>query len=557
MSKNKKAATEAVDAKLAKKERRKLEERESEIRAELERRAAKKAKKKSKKAKAGAVDAAPAVAAEEAPAPKSAHSLHLDHVASLHATIDDPASKPKARAKAQAELDALRAEGEKRIAARDAERPTPADETVDEIKARVDKKRAARETEDERKAKLAALQKDVEENGQISRVRAAMEADKAGAGDAAEAEALDNAAAAVAAIGQVVDAVETEAGRIFEAGTSEAVGRDDFATPSEAPKVDFDTNGLNQYKIQRPGDGKLVGYTRVTTYIACLEDMSSLTDWKMRLLLEGVAIADGGEGVEPVTPRVRAIAHNRDVAISKARKADKKGKLEPGALGALVAAAEIEFKREMRKVSDEAFELAGGRDKARKGTDIHALCDLHDREGLAAVGDLLTEGKITPADFADVEAYAEAIKKLGAKIIEAERVIVNDELKVAGRLDRIVMVKLPGEARARRRVLDIKTGRVDYGAGKIAQQISMYASAKGYDLNTHEREDLKVDPTKGLLLHLPAGEGKATVHVVDLTLGRKGNKLAGEVRAWRNEGKKAIDISVDVLAQIESESTND
>ncbi len=208
----------------------------------------------------------------------------------------------------------------------------------------------------------------------------------------------------------------------------------------------------------------------------------------------------------------------------------------------------------MNALADEVFEIGGGREKATKGTDIHALCDLHDREGIVAVGDLLTEGKITPADMADVEAYAEAMRKLGAKVIEAERVVVNDELKVAGRLDRVVMVKLPGETRARRRVLDIKTGRVDYGAGKIAQQIEMYAGSKGYDLNTHEREDLKLDRTKGILLHLPAGEGRATAHVVDLTLGRRGNKLAAEVRAWRNEGKRAIDLKADVVAALEAES---
>ena len=120
-------------------------------------------------------------------------------------------------------------------------------------------------------------------------------------------------------------------------------------------------------------------------------------------------------------------------------------------------------------------------------------------------------------------------------------------------LDRVVMVKLPGEQRGRRRVLDIKTGRVDYSTGKIAQQIEGYAGSTGYDLDTHEREDLKLDRTKGILLHLPAGTGRATVHVVDLTLGRKGNRLAAEVRAWRNEGKRAIDLKRNILDEIETE----
>jgi hypothetical protein len=114
------------------------------------------------------------------------------------------------------------------------------------------------------------------------------------------------------------------------------------------------------------------------------------------------------------------------------------------------------------------------------------------------------------------------------------------------------MVKLPGEQRARKRVVDLKTGNVEYGIGKIAQQIEMYAGASAYDEETGERAPLGVDRTLGLLIHLPAGSAKATIHRVDLSLGRKGNRLAADVRAWRNEGKRAIDLKVDVLAEIEA-----
>lgn len=526
------------EAKLSKKQRRKLEEREAEIRAELERRAEKKAKKGKKKGGKKKAAAEPlgemTIEAEApiAPAEKSEHEKYLEHVGNLHAIVEDESAKPKDRKAARAELDKLRAEGQARIDEKDAAR---AAETDDEIKARVAAKRKARLREGQRAA---------ETDGQIGRVRKNIAA--------AEAEAVDKAVEAVKAIGQVVDAVETESGRIFEAGSPEAVGS--FAQPSEAPRSDFEVNGRGQYKVKHPETGKLVGYTRVTTYINCLEDTSALTAWKQRILLEGVAAADGGEASDTVTDRVRALVHNRDVKIAKARKADRKGKLEPGTLGPIVNAAWAEFKKALDALADEAFEIGGGREKATKGTDIHALCDLHDREGITAVGDLLTAGEITPADMADVEAYADAMRRLGAKVIEAERVVVNDELRVAGRLDRVVMVKLPGETRARRRVLDIKTGRVDYGQGKIAQQIETYSGAKGYDLDTHEREDLKLDRTKGILLHLPAGEGRATVHVVDLVLGRRGNKLAAEVRTWRNEGKRAIDLKTDVLAELAAET---
>lgn len=540
-----------AEAKLSKKQRRKLEEREAEIRAELERRAEKKAKK-AKGKKGGKKKPAPAaepigemtieaeapIAPEPTPEPekKHPHLEHLDHVGKLRAIVDDETAQPKARKAAEAELDKLRAEGEKLNAARDARRAKADAETDDEIKARVAAKRKARE----KAAPGAGLARNADALEGETEVEYQWR-------KRAEKEAAEKT--------QVVDEVETEGGRIFEAGSAEAIASGEtFAQPSEAPRTDFETNGNGQYKVKRESDGKLVGYTRVTTYIACLEDTTALTDWKMRILLEGVAAADGPDSSDTVTDRIRALAHNRDVKISKARKADRKGKLEPGTLGPIVNGAWAEFKKALNALADEVFEIGGGREKATKGTDIHALCDLHDREGITAVGDLLTAGEISPADMADVEAYADAIRRLDAKIIETERVVVNDELKVAGRLDRVVMVKLPGETRARRRVLDIKTGRVDYGQGKIAQQLEMYSSAKGYDLNTHEREDLKLDRTKGILLHLPAGEGRATIHVADLTLGRRGNKLAAEVRSWRNEGKRAIDLKVNVLDELAAES---
>jgi hypothetical protein len=272
-----------------------------------------------------------------------------------------------------------------------------------------------------------------------------------------------------------------------------------------------------------------------------------LQKWRSRVLLEGVATTD-----RDMADDVAQIVNARDAAIAKARKADRKGKLDVGDLAILTERAWSEFKKALDELAEEVFEIGGGREKATKGTDIHALCDLAEAEGIAAVGDKLTAGEITPADLADVEAYLDAIRRLGARPVLAEQVVVNDELKVAGRLDRVYMVKLPGEQRARKRVVDLKTGNVEYGIGKIAQQIEMYAGASAYDEETGERAPLGVDRTLGLLIHLPAGSAKATIHRVDLSLGRKGNRLAADVRAWRNEGKRAIDLKVDVLAEIEA-----
>ena len=570
---------------LSKKERKALAARQAELLAELEKRERKAEKKKAGKKGKGkknkptpvetidaealgvmTIEAEAPIAEPEAEAEAVAElevelkefdsrNEYMDELSRLHEVILDEAINPGDAAIARAMLAKYRARGQAIIDGREKGPEFARIETDEAIAARVKAKREARtadlaESEKARKARLRAAQNDVEENGQPGRVRKA-----------------------IAEAAQTVEAVETETGREFvvgEAPIAEATPDADFAKPSESldTRPDFETNGLNQYKIKRLTDGKMVGYTRATTYIANLEDTSALTKWKLRVLLEGVATAEAsvattGSG-DSATAIVRNLAHVRDVAIEKARRADRKGKLAHGDLAALTARAWSDFKGAMDTLADELFEVGGGREKATKGTDIHKLTEIHDEHGIDRVGEMLTEGEISPADMADVEAYAAAIKKLGATIVEQERVIVNDDLKVAGRLDRVVMVKLPAihdpktgevirpaEARARRRVLDIKTGRIDYGQGKLAQQVGMYAGAKGYNLDTHEREDLKLDQTVGLVLHLPAGSGEAHVHIVDLVLGRRGNKLSGEVRTWRNEGKKAVDLNIDVLAEID------
>lgn len=546
--------------KLSKKELRKIAEREA-VKA-AEKKARKKAERKVRNTEAETVTVAaekPAKGKKE----RHPHLEHLDRVGELIAITKDKGAKKSARKEAQAELDRLRAEGEARIAAADAAKAAEvspeqtAAEIDEQIKARLAAKRAGADS----KERLSALQAKVATD-RASRIEAA-QTDQAVHGDASGAPTL------VEVDGKkVAEVTHTDLEAASQIDERDPAAGHEFAAPAEAPsRFEDNVNGLGQYKVVDP-DGKERGYTRVTTYIDALEDKTRLTEWKMRLLLEGVAVAEtpDEEGkAEPVTARVRDLIHRRDVAIAKARKADRKGKLVPGQLAPLIDAAYSEFKREMNKLVDDLFELGGGREAATKGTDLHALCDLYDRDGIAAVNEKLEAGEITPSDFADVEAYARKMKALGAEVVASEMVIVHDDLRVAGRLDRVVKVRLPeirnskgeviyaGDTRARRYVADIKTGRVDYSAGKIAQQIRMYAEGKAYDAETHERTSHGANRTHGLLIHVPAGTGTATIHLVDLGIGGDGNKLAGQVRAFRNTGKRAFDTKVDVVAQIPSE----
>jgi hypothetical protein len=352
----------------------------------------------------------------------------------------------------------------------------------------------------------------------------------------------DYVAAEIAPV-QVAEEVDTDKGREFQVGATV------FGKPS-ASGPEIEMNGNGQYKILLPDSDKMRGYTRVTTFIDGLEFTGALNEWKERQLAEGIALDAFESGPEPtgdLLPAFRDAMHVRDVATKKLEKADRRNELERGEYDDRSKLIAKTFKSAVAPLLATAHELAGTKAKATKGTEIHALCELFDAEGWSAVKQRRDAGEITDADVDDVRAYANAVEAIGMKVLESEVVVVNDTLGVAGRADRVYMVKLPGMARAVRVIGDLKTGSL-YSPGKMAQQLALYAGAQRYNLETGERAKLGVSQDKGLIIHLPAGSGECHVYVADLALGRKGNALSGQVRAWRNEGKLGLDMSADLAA---------
>lgn len=362
--------------------------------------------------------------------------------------------------------------------------------------------------------------------------------------------------------------VETEAGTVYAVGP--AVGESEqadpgFASPSDAgPVLEEGRNGykiamLNEAgEVDRKRDGTprtIRQYTRVTTYINNLDDTTNLSKWRQRILIEGLVANETAVATYDVVPphllaAARDAIHVREVAVAKARKADRKGKLVPGELGDLIDAANKACKDALDALAEQALELGGVKAAADKGTNLHALTEVYDEHGIEPIAAMLDAGTITPADFADIEAYGAAMKRAGLKVLERETVVVDDGLKVAGRLDKIVLGKASHDAkRGSRMVADLKTGGVEYAPGKIAQQLALYAGAKRYDLTTHERSELGVSRATALLIHLPAGKATCRIYPVDLVTGRVGNRISGEVRAWRSSSKsKAVDFGVDLAA---------
>lgn len=245
-------------------------------------------------------------------------------------------------------------------------------------------------------------------------------------------------------------------------------------------------DGWKRPLVIPPGKAKAVGYTRCTTYVGCLEDKFGLDKWHRRMTAIGVASRDD--------LRLAVIAHTDD-------------------------------KRALDEVCETAIEAAKSRDAATIGTALHALTEQWDRGTL----DLSR----VPAEWRpDVEAYARATE--GLEVVDIEVFGVVDDLKTAGTWDRVFRTK-----DGRLVMADTKSGSIEYGQGKIAMQLAVYAHCTPYDPDADPRRGLSnpdrgIDQERGLVVHLPAGKGTCELVEVDISAGWGAvTQLAGGVRAWR------------------------
>ena len=232
--------------------------------------------------------------------------------------------------------------------------------------------------------------------------------------------------------------------------------------------------------IKQP-NGKTKGYTRCTTYVGALEDTYNLQLWTQRMVALG-------------------LAQREDLMLAAASLTDRP-----------------EDKKALNDICSQAREAAAASSSATKGTALHKMCERLDRG---------EKFQIPTAAKADIEAYRTATKHLRWQRIET--LLVHDELEVAGTPDRI-----GGPTGTLPRVYDIKTGSIEYGIGKIAMQMAMYANSHAYDITTGERQPLTVDLNVATIIHLPAGEGRCELVDVDIRAGWEGVQLATQVREWR------------------------
>jgi hypothetical protein len=122
---------------------------------------------------------------------------------------------------------------------------------------------------------------------------------------------------------------------------------------------------------------------------------------------------------------------------------------------------------------------------ANRGTWVHTLTEKID-EGADWLGDadFVTSGETLGIPHATQQRVATAWIAFkhnhGLTIVHTEHNVVNDDLRVAGTLDRIV------EWNGRRCVLDIKTG-AKVAKTAYAVQLARYAGSVPYDVDTDTR----------------------------------------------------------------------
>lgn len=248
-----------------------------------------------------------------------------------------------------------------------------------------------------------------------------------------------------------------------------------------------------RYQVVPPGGGKPIGYIRATTIAKVLDDTSSLMAWNARM-----------------------------TAIGLAARPD---------LVALVASTDNDDKKTLDGIVKRASEAGGATVRRDLGTAIHGMLEHR-----------LKDPTFTPpAPYdADIAAILAALADAGLTVVEGmtERIVVNDDIQVAGTFD---LLLTNGTETF---VADLKTGSsVKYGGLGFAIQLAIYANAhnlytQGAAKNgSEDRRDPmpEVSNKVGIIIHCQPASGNVELHWLDLQIGAQALQTALEVRRMRRE----------------------
>lgn len=278
-----------------------------------------------------------------------------------------------------------------------------------------------------------------------------------------------------------------------------AATADPFTPAASSQAIRRDRFG--RYLLPDPTTGEERAWTRVTTVARTLSDEYNLTAWKLRMAVKGIA-------------------------------------LRPDLIAAAAASDVDSDKGNLNGIAEKAMERAGAGAGANLGTALHAFTH-------RLIKGETVEGMGVPQSLrGDIDAYRAALKShgLGVSPLLSERIVVLPELGVAGTFDNLV-TQPAGNAHAKPfGVLDLKTGKsLEYSWLEIAIQEAFYSRASHmWDPDTQTYIPMptpQIDQDRGLVLHLPVGQGRAAIYAVNLTKGWEAAQLAMKVRELRSGAK--------------------
>jgi hypothetical protein len=272
-----------------------------------------------------------------------------------------------------------------------------------------------------------------------------------------------------------------------------AVDGPGLVPPPARPEPELDRYG--RYLIPDPVTGEVRSWVRATTWAKTAADLHALNGWEKRMVALGLAQRPD------LLLRVAAVAEPDST---------------PG-------------RRQLDEIVEQAKECARANARANLGTALHAFTESID------LGRPLPE--IPHPYDRDIVAYRRAMAPVEVSRNYIERTCVVRELGVAGTMDRLVRFKHGRDGKRLPHVMDVKTGsNLKRSWNEIAIQLALYAHADTiYDPVALEHHPmLEVNQEQALVVHLPAGEGRCTLYLVDIRAGWEMALLCGVVRTWRD-----------------------
>jgi hypothetical protein len=280
---------------------------------------------------------------------------------------------------------------------------------------------------------------------------------------------------------------------------------DPFAQPEIPRPANFQGKWIREgrYRLPHPDDPtQELNAERASNFAKTISNTLTLNKWHVRKTVEGMAthpslaLEAAGELAEfnyRVAELDRTNGHSEEEAVELRRELVRR------------------HNQEQQRIAEQAQNIAGAKEASSRGTFLHGLTVL-DEKG--------AEFPLPEPWGRDMMAYKAILRKTGIQPSPeyTEKSIWIRDLNIAGTFDRLVRYL---RHTTKWVVLDLKTGRdLQYGWAEIPIQLWCYAMGdvvcdpqnfQGWEPMPDTCTDL------GLVLHLPQGEGRATLYEMDLS----------------------------------------